>query len=30
VLAYIKTMWTDEQRAMQRQLTEEEERMLSE
>lgn len=30
VLAYIKTMWTDEQRAMQRQLTEEEQRMLSE
>ena len=29
VLAYIKTMWTDEQRAMQRQLTEEEESMFS-
>lgn len=30
VLAYIKTMWTDEQRAMQRQLTEEEQQMFSE
>lgn len=30
VLAYIKTMWTDEQRAMQRQLTEEEQRRFSE
>lgn len=28
-LAYIKTMWTDEQRAMQRQLTEEEQSMFS-
>lgn len=30
VLAYIKTMWTDEQRAMQRQLTEEEQQRFSE
>lgn len=30
VLAYFKTMWTDEQRAMQRQLTEEEQRRFSE
>ncbi|MCA9910443.1 MAG: cytochrome c, partial [Anaerolineae bacterium] len=29
VLAYIKTMWTGEQRAMQRQLTEEEQSMFS-
>ncbi|HUN08236.1 MAG TPA: cytochrome c [Aggregatilineales bacterium] len=29
VIAYIKTMWTDEQRASQRQLTEEEQRMFS-
>lgn len=30
VLAYIKTMWTAEQRASQQQLTEEEQRMFSE
>jgi len=29
VLAFIKTMWTDDQRASQRQLTEDEERMFS-
>jgi mono/diheme cytochrome c family protein len=29
VIAYIKTLWTDEQRASQRQLTEEEQRMFS-
>ncbi|MBE2270178.1 MAG: cytochrome c [Anaerolinea sp.] len=29
VVAYIKTMWTDEQRASQRQLTEEEQTMFS-
>jgi mono/diheme cytochrome c family protein len=28
VIAYIKTMWTDEQRVMQRRLTEEEQRMF--
>lgn len=30
VIAYIKTLWTDEQRDMQRQLTEEEEKLFSE
>ena len=30
VIAYIKTMWTDEQREMQRQLTEDEEKLFSE
>jgi mono/diheme cytochrome c family protein len=30
ILAYIKTMWTDEQRMMQRQLTQEEQRLFAE
>lgn len=29
VIAYIKTLWTEEQRSMQRQLTEEEQKMFS-